>query len=51
MYENAAFCNLDVNLIKIDYSGDPKSCLIENIFLRNILWWHFLFFNVINGMM
>ena len=30
MYENAVFCKVDVNLIKMDYSGDPKSCLIEN---------------------
>ena len=29
MCENAAFCKVDVNLIKIDYSGDPKSCLIN----------------------
>ena len=27
MYENAVFCKVDVNLIKIDYSDDPKSCL------------------------
>ena len=32
MFENAAFCKVDFNLIKIDYSGDPKSCLIENKF-------------------
>ena len=32
MYENAAFWKVDVNLIKIDNSGDPKSCLIENEF-------------------
>ena len=35
MYENAAFCKMGVNLIKIDYSGDPKSCL-ENKFC--IFW-------------
>ena len=32
MYENAAFGKVDVNLIKFDYSGDAKSCLIENKF-------------------
>ena len=38
MYENAAFCKVDVNLIKIDYSDDPKSCLINKfcISLRHI---------------
>ena len=41
---------VDVNLIKIDYSDDQKK--INFAFFRNILLWHFHFFNgITNGMM
>ena len=44
---------MGVDLIKIDYSGDPKSCLIENkfcIFSVTYCCGIFFPFNVINGM-